>query len=81
MELVDGGDLQHNIEKLGTYAEADAAEVMFRLALTLGFLHNQGACLLPLCSVKNSCLYEEHVSISAFYEHLRHRNRAPRCET
>ena len=43
MELMEGGGLQENIEMRGTYTEGDAAEVMLRLSLTLGFLHSQGA--------------------------------------
>ena len=43
MELMGGGGLQENIEKRGTYTEGDAAEVMLRLSLTLGFLHSKGA--------------------------------------
>lgn len=45
MELMKGEELQKNIEKRGMYTEEDAAEVMLRLALTLGFLHSQGASI------------------------------------
>jgi len=45
MELLEGGELQKNIEERHSYTEADAAEVMLRLGLTLGFLHSQGVCL------------------------------------
>ena len=36
MELMEGCELQKNIETRGTYSEGDAAEVMLRLSLTLG---------------------------------------------
>ena len=48
MELMEGGGLQENIEMHGTYTEGDAADVMLRLSLTLGFLHSQGACWFSL---------------------------------
>ena len=48
MELMETGGLHEIIEKRGTYTEGDAAEVMLRLSLTLGFLHSQGACRFSL---------------------------------
>ena len=49
MELLEGGELQKNIEERRSYAKTDAAEVMLRLGLTLGFLHSQGAWTDLLC--------------------------------
>lgn len=46
MELLEGGELQKNIEERHSYTEADAAEVTMRLGLTLGFLHGQGVYVL-----------------------------------
>lgn len=51
MELLEGGELQENIEIRKAYSEADAAEVMLRLGLTLGFLHCQGLSDQPIGQV------------------------------
>jgi tRNA A-37 threonylcarbamoyl transferase component Bud32 len=42
MELVEGGELQDKIEQRVCFSEGDAAEIIIRVVLTLGFLHNQG---------------------------------------
>jgi serine/threonine protein kinase len=56
MELMEGCELQKNIETRGTYSEGDAAEVMLRLSLTLGFLHSQGAFIHACIPVAKSYL-------------------------
>lgn len=69
MELMEGGELQRRIEAVGTYAEADAAEVMLRLAVTLGFLHSQGAS--PRSVLRRKWMSSEKKNS------LSSRNRAP----
>ena len=42
MELLEGGELQDNLERAGAYCEKDCADIMLRLCSTLSFLHAQG---------------------------------------
>ena len=69
MELLEGGELQENIEIRKAYSEADAAEVMLRLGLTLGFLHCQG---LPNPSAKS-----RHTTLTAHVAGIAHRDIKP----
>ena len=62
MELLEGGELQDNIERAGTYSEKDCADVMLRLCSTLSFLHAQGqryASAVTLQCLNSACSFQE----------------------
>jgi tRNA A-37 threonylcarbamoyl transferase component Bud32 len=42
LELCEGGELLEQLEKMGSYCEADAAAVIERTTDTLGYLHGKG---------------------------------------